>query len=113
MCVCACACVCVSVCVCVRARVCGALDVQESHMCISCPQFGSLQSPMESLGCTEKDSEDDVAPCEQFSATPRLEEISDDEDKEQIYWEPPDTEQEIYETLQRKRYSVIAESDVK
>ena len=85
-------------------------------MYICCPQFGPLQSPMESLECIDLDSEDCVAPYEQFSATPRLEEISDgsdDEDEEHIYWEPPDTEQEIYETLQRKRYSVIAESDVK
>ena len=61
-------------------------------------------------------SEELVSPYEQFtSSTPRLDEISEESETEEegIYWQPPSTEEEIYESLQRRKYSLIAESEVK
>ena len=41
------------------------------------------------------------------------EDEEEDEDTDEHFWQPPDTEQELYATLERKRYSFVPQESVR
>ena len=41
------------------------------------------------------------------------EEKEEEEDTDEHFWQPPDTEQELYATLERKRYSFVPQESVR